>query len=71
MLCESLMLLLVEEGVIAKDRALDAVETVVDVKNELAGTSESVVVSRTSIALLRGVASSISAAPSRKRPAGG
>ena len=56
------MLLLVERGVIDKDQAADAINDVVDVKREIAGTRESVVVCMASIALLRGVAQSIAAA---------
>ncbi len=62
MLCESLMVLLVEEGIIRKEQAVDAIETVVEVKQEIAGTSESVVISVASIGLLRAVSQSISAA---------
>lgn len=61
MLCESLTLLLVERGVIHKDQATEAIDDVIDVKREIAGTRESVVVSMTSIALLRDVAQSIAA----------
>ena len=66
MLCESLMVLLVEEGVIRKEQAVDAIETVVEVKQEIAGTSESVVISVASIGLLRAVSQSIVAARSPK-----
>ncbi len=62
MLCESLMVLLVEKGIIHKEQAIEAIETVVEVKREIAGTTESVVVSVASIGLLRAVAQSISAA---------
>ena len=62
MLCESLMLLLVEEGIIHKSQAAEAIDDVIDVKREIAGETESVVVSVTSIALLKIVAQSISAA---------
>lgn len=62
MLCESLALLLVEKGVIRKDQAARAIEDVIEVKYEIAGKRESVVVSMTSIALLRDVAQSIAAA---------
>ena len=40
MLCESLMLLLVENRVINKDRAIEAVSNVMDVKREIGGTGE-------------------------------
>ena len=62
MLCESLMVLLVESGVIRKEQVIDAVDTVVEVKQEIAGTTESVVISVASIGLLRAVSQSISAA---------
>ncbi len=62
MLCESLMILLVEEGVIRKEQAIDAIDTVIEVKQEIAGTTESVVVSVASIILLQAISQSISAA---------
>ncbi len=61
MLCESLMMLLVERGIIPKEQAVEAIEAVVEVKQEIAGTTESVVVSMTSIGLLRAVSQSLSA----------
>ena len=69
MLCESLIVLLVEEGVIDRDQAVDAIEGVIEVKQEIAGTSESVIVSVASIRLLRAVAQSISAAGGAARRA--
>ena len=70
MLCESLMFLLVEVGVIRKDQAVEAITDVIDVKREIAGTTENVVVSVQSIALLQVVAHSIGAATfARKSPA--
>ncbi len=62
MLCESLMVLLVEAGILRREQIVDAIETVVEVKQEIAGTTESVVVSMASIGLLRAVSQSISAA---------
>ena len=62
MLCESLMILLVEEGVIRKEQAIDAIDTVIEVKQEIAGKTESVVVSVASIILLQAISQSISAA---------
>ena len=61
MLCDGLILLLVETGVIEKDRAIDLIEGIIEVKQEIAGVSESVVVSMASIALLQGVARSLAA----------
>ena len=61
MLCECMLILLVEEGYLPKERVLDAIADVIDVKQEMAGRTESVVVSMTSIGLLRAVAQSLSA----------
>ena len=69
MLCESVLLLLVEQGIIDKVQAFDAIEGVIEVKQEMAGVSESVVVSLASITLLRAVARSISAAAGPARTA--
>ena len=62
MLVESLLLLLVEKGVVEKDRAIEAIDGIVEIKQEIAGKSESVVVSIASIGLLRAVSSSLLAA---------
>ncbi len=62
MLTESLLLLLVERGVLQKDQVIEAIDGIVEVKQEMAGISESVVVSMVSIGLLRTVSRSISAA---------
>ena len=62
MLCEGLMLLLVEKGVISRDEAVATVDGIVEVKREVAGERESVVVSVASIALLRAIGQSVSAA---------
>lgn len=67
MLCESLLLMLVEESIVPRERIFDAINDVIEVKQELAGTSESVVVSMESIGLLRAVAQSVLAA-SEPRP---
>lgn len=64
MLCEGLMLLLIEKGIIDKDQAADVIEGVIEVKQEIASVSESVVVSVASITLLRTVARSIAASSS-------
>jgi hypothetical protein len=63
MLCEGLILLLIERGLINKIEAIDVVEGVIEVKREIAETSGSVVVSVTSINVLKNVLASISAAP--------
>ena len=63
MLVESLLLLLIEKGVISKEDMDVTIEGLVEVKHEIAATSESVVVSMASIGLLRGVSASLLAAP--------
>jgi hypothetical protein len=68
-LCESLILLLVEKGVIRREDAYDAVEGAIDVRREVASSSQSVVVTVASISLLQAVVRSIAAAA--ERPADG
>jgi hypothetical protein len=63
MLCESLALILIGRGVVSKAQMDDAISGVIEIKREIAGTSESVVVSVASINLLQAVARSLSAAP--------
>lgn len=63
MLCESVALMLIERGLIGKEQMLEAIGGVIEVKREMAGTDESVVVSVRSISLLQAVARSVSAAP--------
>ncbi|WP_157986084.1 hypothetical protein [Teichococcus vastitatis] len=63
MLCETLALLLVESGILLKEQIVDAIDGVIEVKQEVAGVSESVVVSVVSIGLLQTIARSIAAAP--------
>ncbi len=62
MLCESLLLLLVERGVLDKETLLDAMTNVIEVKQDIAGTTESYPVGMASIGLLRAIVQSISAA---------
>ena len=62
MLCESLALLLVENGILPKSQVVEAIDGIIEVKEEIAGVSESVVVSIVSIGLLRNIAQSIVAA---------
>ena len=62
MLIESLLLLLVEQGVIQKEQVIEAIGGIIEIKQEIAGRSESVVVSMVSIGLLRAIAGSLSAA---------
>lgn len=68
MLCESLALLLIEDGVLSKHQVIDAIEGVIEVKREIAGTSEPVVVSVASILLLQTIRRSISATSSPEAP---
>ena len=62
MLCESIACLLLDRGLVSAEQVVDAIEGVVEVRREIAGTSERVVVSTVSITLLREVAQSLSAA---------
>jgi hypothetical protein len=66
MLVESLLFLLIEGGIVRKEQVVEAIEGVVEVKQEIAGKSESVVVSMASIGLLRAVSASVSAAVARE-----
>ena len=49
-----------------KDRVLDAIADVIDVKQEITGTAEGVVVSMASIGFLRAVAQSLGATGARR-----
>ena len=69
MLCEGALLLLIEKGIINKVEAADLIEGIIDVKQEIAGVRESVVVSLVSITLLQAVARSISVAAGPDRAA--
>ncbi len=62
MLCEGLALLLIEKGFLLREQVVEAIDGVIEVKQEIAGVDESVVVSMTSIGLLLGVARSVAAA---------
>ena len=62
MLCESLAHLLIAQGTLGREEVIDAIDGVIEVKQEIAGTSESIVVSVASIVLLRAVSQSLSAA---------
>jgi len=62
MFCESLALLLIEGGHVSKDQVVEAIDGIVEVKQEMAGVSERIVVSIASIGLLRTLARSIDAA---------
>ncbi|MGI4793192.1 MAG: hypothetical protein ACRYG8_03730 [Janthinobacterium lividum] len=63
MLCESLAYLLVEQRLVCQQQVIDAIEGVIEVKQEMAGVSEPVVVSITSILLLQDILNSIRAVP--------
>jgi hypothetical protein len=67
MLCESLMLLLVEKGVISREEAVEAVEGVIEVTREIAETNNSAVISLVPISRLQAIARSMSVAMSPKR----
>ncbi len=71
MLCESLAHMLIAQGTIDREAVVETIDGIIEVKQEIAGTSESVVVSIASITLLRAVAQSLSAAsrPHRSAPA--
>jgi hypothetical protein len=61
MLCDGLILLLIEKGIIDKDRVADLIEGLVEVQQESAGVRERAEGSMTTTALLRAVGGSISA----------
>ncbi|MGI4807434.1 MAG: hypothetical protein ACRYF2_04915 [Janthinobacterium lividum] len=63
MLCEGLALLLIERGILPKAQIVETIQGIIDVKQEIAGVTESVVVGVISIGLLQTIARSISAAP--------
>ncbi len=68
MLCESLILLLIERGLIGRDETTETVNGVIEVERERAVTSHRVVITVASINLLQSIAQSLSAAsaPDRK-----
>ena len=68
MLCESLAHMLIAQGTIDRDALVDTIDGVIEVKQEIAGTSESVVVSVASIILLQAVSQSLSAASHPHKP---
>ncbi len=68
MLCESLALLLIEQGIVSTHQVIDAIEGIIEIKREIAGTSEPVVVSVASILLLQTILRSISAASQPEVP---
>jgi hypothetical protein len=62
MLCEALALALVESGLLPRSKVVEAIDGVIEVKHEIAGVSESVVVSAVSISLLQAISRSIDTA---------
>ena len=62
MLSESLGLLPVETGIVSRQAALDAIDGLVEVKEEIAGVQKGVAMGMASIALLRRVRESLAAA---------
>ena len=61
MLCESFAYLLVEQGLASKQQVIDAIEGVIEVKQEIDRVSELVVVSVDPITLLQNILNSIRA----------
>ena len=68
MLYESLALLLIEQGIVRKQLVVEAIKGVIEVKQEIAGTSEPVVVSVASILLIQNILQSINAAADLSEP---
>ena len=69
MLCETLALLLIEQGIVRKELVIEAIEGVIEVKREIAGAREPVVVSVASILLLQGILGSVGGASDLSNPA--
>lgn len=61
MLCESLIYLLVEQGLLDGEKVAEAIEGVITIKREMAGRSETVAASRTAIGLLTTIGLSLRA----------
>ena len=61
LLCESLMITLIRNGILRQAEALEAIADVLDVKREIARSTDGVLVSIASIGLLRGVERSLAA----------
>ena len=69
MLFKGFLPLLVEKGIIDKDETADLREGIIDIKQEIVGVRESLVVSVASITLLRAMARSFSVSAGRERSA--
>jgi len=63
MLVECLMLALVEQELLTPNQLTEAIETVISVKRQSSGDTEHPTVSNAAIALLSGIANSVSATP--------
>lgn len=63
MLYKGFALLLIEKGVLLKAQVVEIIQGIIEVKQEIAGVTERVVVGVVSIGLLQTVARSIAAAP--------
>ena len=70
MLCESLALLLISRGTVSREEVVDAIDGVIEVRREIAGTGGGVVVSVASILLLQTISRSMAAAARPAVPAG-
>ena len=66
MLCESLAFLFIEQGILGKHQIIDAVESIIESKQEIAEANEPIVISTASIFLLQAILRSISAASQSK-----
>ncbi|MBE7211092.1 MAG: hypothetical protein INR65_08735 [Gluconacetobacter diazotrophicus] len=62
MLCEALALLLIEEGTIPRERMVEAIDGVIEVKQELARTSEKPEIGSAAISLLQDIVRSVALA---------
>jgi aspartyl-tRNA(Asn)/glutamyl-tRNA(Gln) amidotransferase subunit A len=68
MLCESLMITLVGNGMLAKSQALETLADAVDTRREIASSTKRVVVSIVAIGLLRGIEQSLAALAVAQEP---
>lgn len=63
MLVESLMIALVEQRVLTRDKLTEAIETVISAKRQSSGDTEPPAISNAAVASLSRIANSISATP--------
>ena len=66
MLVESLMLAMIEEGLIGRERVVEAVETVIETKRNLAERDQHPEISRPAVGIVRALANSIAAAKQKR-----